>query len=66
MCEIRAKLAKGKRGKNDTKKYDDLVAKDEERFDAEKAAYDVVKVNRVQENDIRKQSQINKDKEEVM
>ena len=56
MGERWGKLDKGKRGKNDTKKYDDLAAKDEERFDAEKAAYDVVKVSCVQENEIRKQS----------
>jgi len=66
LGEMWGKLAKGKRGKNGTKKYDDLAAKDKERYDVEKAAYDVVKAGRVQENEIRKQSQINKDKEEAM
>ena len=46
------KLVKGKRGKNDTKEYDSTV-KDYARFDAEKTAHDVLKVDCVQENEIK-------------
>mmetsp|Transcript_24550 Transcript_24550/g.28959 ORF Transcript_24550/g.28959 Transcript_24550/m.28959 type:complete len:429 (-) Transcript_24550:132-1418(-) len=60
------KLEKGKKGKNGTKKYDDLAAKDKIRYTVEKAAYDEMIAKRKAESDLEKISQQNKDKEEAM
>jgi len=60
------KLEKGKKGKNGTKKYDDLAAKDKNRYTVEKATYDEVIAKRKAESDLEKISQQNKDKEEAM
>lgn len=58
--------AKGKKGKNGTKKFDDLAAKDKARYNEEKAAYDAMNAQRKVESEQEKLLQLEKDKEEAM
>jgi hypothetical protein len=61
-----SKLEKGKKGKNGTKKYDDLAAKDKIRYEEEKAAYDAMISERKAQEDMEKLEQGKQEKEEAM
>lgn len=53
------KLMKGKSGKNGTKKYDTLAAKDKARYESEKKSYDALKAKE-------EEQQLQQDKEEAL
>lgn len=59
-------VAKGKKGKNGTKKFDDMAAKDKERYEEEKASYDAMIEKRKIESEKEKVEQLEQDKEEAM
>lgn len=60
------KLEKGKKGKNGTKKYDDLAAKDRVRYEEEKAVYDAMIAERKIHADQEKLEHDKQEKEEAM
>jgi len=66
LGEMWNKLEKGKKGKNGTKKYDDLAAKDKIRYTVEKSTYDEMIAKRKAESEQEKIDSLNKDKEEAM
>ena len=59
------KLEKGKGGKNGTKKYDGMAAKDKSRYEAEKVEYDAKKAEEQAKIDEEKESQLALDREEA-
>lgn len=66
LGEMWNKLGKGKRGKNGSKKYDDLAASDKLRYTAEKTVYDEMIAKRNAESEQVKIDCLNKDREEAM
>mmetsp|Transcript_12440 Transcript_12440/g.19162 ORF Transcript_12440/g.19162 Transcript_12440/m.19162 type:complete len:391 (+) Transcript_12440:95-1267(+) len=59
-------VAKGKKGKNGTKKFDDMAAKDKVRYEEEKAEYDSMIETRKMESEQQKAERLEQDKEEAM
>mmetsp|Transcript_23542 Transcript_23542/g.35608 ORF Transcript_23542/g.35608 Transcript_23542/m.35608 type:complete len:393 (+) Transcript_23542:110-1288(+) len=59
-------VTKGKKGKNGTKKFDDMAAKDKARYEEEKAAYDAMIEKRNMESEQEKVEQFVQDKEDAM
>jgi len=60
------KLEKGKNGKNGTKKYDDLAAKDRARYEPEKATYDAMIAERKAQVELENAEYLKQEKKEAM
>jgi len=60
------KLEKGKSGKNGTKKYDDLAAKDKARYEPEKATYDAMIADRQAQVELENAEYLKQEKIEAM
>jgi len=59
-------LEKGKNGKNGTKKYDNLAAKDKVRYEAEKATYDDMIAERKAQAELENAEYLKQEKKEAM
>jgi len=59
-------ISKGKKGKNGTKKYEDLASTDKDRYEVEKKAYDSLLIQRKVEAEHERFHQKEKEKEEAM
>jgi hypothetical protein len=66
LGEMWSKLDKGKKGKNGTKKFDDLAAEDKARYESEKAEYDAMIAERNIQSEQEKLDRLKQDKEEAM
>jgi len=66
LGEMWNQLGKGEAGKNGTKQYDDLAAKDKVRYESEKETYNIMIAERNKQAEQQMAERRNKDKEEAL